>query len=106
MCALSHRPSSAVLAGKSANRIWATDLKHWQQYRPQCAVVRVLSDRRRTGGCARYSVIVIFKLMADGRDNDVFLVNDLEQRNIAGSAKRNDQLTKKWARPHFAASER
>jgi hypothetical protein len=49
------------------------------------------------------SVIVIFKLMANGCDDNVIVFDDLEQSHIAGSAKSDDQRTKKWAVADFAA---
>lgn len=52
------------------------------------------------------SVVIIFPLVSNRRDHDVLTVNNLEQCNVARSAKWNKQLTQKWTLTRFAACER
>lgn len=52
------------------------------------------------------SVVVVFELMPDSDDRNVLGILDFEQRDIARTAERDDQLTKKCATACLAASER
>ena len=66
--------------------------------------MQVPNNDHRTAGRARHLVAVAFKLLANGRDNYVFLANETGESNVAGSAKRNDQLTKNRCAVSWAAS--
>lgn len=52
------------------------------------------------------SVVIIFKLVSNSSDHNVFAVDDLEKCYISRAAKWNDQLTHEGALTRFAASER
>ena len=51
------------------------------------------------------SVEVVFELMTQRRDDHLSVVDNLEQRHIAGASERDDELAQKRALADFAASE-
>lgn len=50
-------------------------------------------------------MVVIFALVPDGRDNHVVVIDDLEECDVTGVAKRNDQLPQKWTVGCLSARE-